>query len=139
MSTPITKLYEALTTVFTGAISLSPSPVPKNNLRPGEDPSEPEAGNMIFYNLSSTGWNKRSRRGTGVLSVSVAAVGNNITAGAIMDIIREVLTARALTNAGAGVTVHMMNESEDYTDVGTTASDRWLAATSFNWKLVEAA
>ncbi len=139
MSSPITKLYTALTTVFTGAITLSPSPVPANNLRPGEDPSEPEPGNMIFYNLSGTKWDSKSKRGTGILSVSVAAVGNNITAGEIMDIIREVLTARALTNAAAGVTVHMIKESEDYTDVGTTASDRWLAATSFDWKLIEAA
>ena len=137
MSSPITKLYEAMKTVLHGASSLVPTLVPADNIRPGEDPSEPESGNMVFYNLSETKWDRKARRGEGVMSLSVASVSNNVSAGQIMDVIRGLLTPRALTDANVGIRVSMMKESESYTDVGTTASDRWLAATSFNWKLIE--
>ena len=92
---------------------------------------------MVFYNLSETKWDRKARRGEGVMSLSVASVSNNVSAGQIMDVIRGLLTPRALTDANVGIRVSMMKESESYTDVGTTASDRWLAATSFNWKLIE--
>lgn len=137
MSAPITKLYEALKTVLLGASELTPTLVPANNIRPGEDPSEPESGSMVYYNLSETRWDKKSRRGEGVLSLSVASVANNISCGKIMDVIRDLLTPRALTNADKGVRVSLMQEAPSYTDVGTTVSDRWLAETTFNWKLVE--
>lgn len=136
---PVTKIYDAIKAVLVGAAELPASLVPENNIRPGEDPSEPEAGNMIFYSLTGTRWDRKRRRGEGVLSVSVASVGNNVKSGEIMDIIRGLLTPKALTDASSDLRVHMMKESEDYSDTGTTTSDRWLAATSFDWKLVEAA
>jgi len=134
----ITKIYTAVKTVLTGYTPLT-AKVPVNNIRPSEDPSEPAVGNMLYYSISGFQWDTKRLRGQGVLNVSVAATGNNIRAGEIMDIVRDVLTARVLSYDGGPLTFHLCKEQESYTDAGTTDSDRWLAATSFDLKVTEAA
>jgi len=138
MSSKIAKLYTAVKKVLTEASALT-SLVTANNIRPAEDPSEPESGPVVYYGLTGTKWDAKRGRGEGVLTLNVSSAGNNVDAGEIMDVIRDVLTAKALSYDGSPVTVHMLKESESYADAGTTVSDRWLAATSFDWKLVEAA
>ena len=132
-----TRLYEAVRHVLAGAGSIT-AKVPADNIRPSEDPLEPAAGNSIVYNWQAGRWFPKSRRGEGVLSLQVGAVNNKLVADEILDLVRAVLSARALSYSGSPVRVHQFVEDGAFTDAGTTDSDRFQAATSFQVRMIEA-
>lgn len=112
--------------------------VPVDNIRPIEDPLEPDAGNVIYYGWSSGRWHRKQKRGEGSFSITAAAVKNHAEATAIMDLIRDKLTERSLSYDGSPVRVHLFAEDDATTDTGTTASDRFLSVAVFSVKFIEA-
>lgn len=136
MSARMTKIYTAVKHVLDAAIPVAT--VPHVNIRPADDASEAQAGNMIYYGWAAGRWDSKSSRGSGTLNVSVAAVDDKVDAGAILDQVRDALTARALSYTGSPIRVHLFRETDSLGDAGTTDSGRSLAATSFDVKFVEA-
>jgi len=136
MSAKMAKIYTALKTVLDAAFD--PGDVPHDNIRPAQDLSEPEAGNMIYYSYTSGSWDNKARRGSGVISLSVGSVKEGVDANGLLDQARDALTARSLSYVGSPIRVHLFRESESLTDADTTDSGRSLAATSFDVKFVEA-
>lgn len=131
-------LYEAVYKVLkgTGAITAF---VPAANIRPSEDVEDPPTGNMIYYGWSGGRWDRKKRRGEGSFEITVAVVDNKIEATEVMDLVRAALTPKALTAELSGVKVSLFSEEDAFTDAGTTASNRFQAATVFSVKMVEAA
>ena len=136
MSAVMAKIYTAVKHVLDDQIPTAT--VPTNNIRPTRDESEPEAGNMIYYNWTAGSWDVKRRRGIGVLTLSCGSVDANKDANEILDLVRDALTARALSYSGSPLRVHLFKEDNALIDAETTASGRSLAATSFNVKMVEA-
>lgn len=136
MSAVMGKVYTAVKHVLDDQIASGT--VPHDNIRPTQDESEPGTGNMIYYNWSSGSWDVKRRRGTGILSVSVGSVEEGVDANEILDLVRDALTARALSYSGSPLRVHLFKEADSLADADTTDSGRSLAATSFNVKMVEA-
>ena len=138
MSVPMDKLKEAVFNVLKNDAGII-AQVPGENIRPLEDPIEPDAGNVIFYGWAGGRWQRKQRRGEGAFSVSVGAVKNHAEAAAILDLVRELLTPVALSYSGSPVRVALFAEEDATSDTGTTASGRYLSAASFSVKFVEAA
>ena len=136
MSLGMASIYDAIKHVLDAEIPTAT--VPKNNIRPSNDLSDPEAGNMIFYNYISGAEDRKKRRATGILTFSCASVEKDIDANAILELVRDALTARALSYSGSPLRVHLFKENDSLADAETTASGRELAATSFTVKMVEA-
>ena len=136
MSSAMAKIYTAVNKVLTDA--LAPATVPAVNIRPTQDESEPDVGNMVYYNWVSGSWDVKRRRGTGLLSLSVGSVEEGVDANEILDLARDALTARALSYSGSPLIVHLFKETDSLADAETTDSGRSLAATSFDVKMVEA-
>jgi len=105
--------------------------VPVNNIRPAEDPTEPEAGNLLYYGWASGSWDVKRNRGEGVIRIAAGAVDNNVVAGSILDLVRAALSARKLSYTGGPVRAHLWQEESAFTDAGTTDSARFLAATNY--------
>ena len=135
MSLNMASIYEAVKHVLDATIPTSR--VPTNNIRPAQDVSEPEVGGMIYYNWASGGEDIKRRRATGVLSLSVGSVINGIDANQILDLVRDALTARALTYSGSPIRVSLFKETDSLADAETTDSGRSIAATTFTVKMVE--
>jgi hypothetical protein len=112
--------------------------VPTDNIRPSEDRSAPGTGSMIYYNWQDGLWDVKARRGQGTFGISCGAVDTKVDANTILDLVREALTARALTYSGGPLRVSLFKEIDSQIDSGTTDGGRSLAATTFDVKFVEA-
>ena len=137
MSSVMSKIYEAVRTVLKNDAGIT-AKVPVDNIRPTDDESEPAPGNMIYYDYSSGKWDVKRRRGQGVFSVSCGSVDEKVHANEILDLVRDALTARALTYSGSPIRMHLFKEDDSLSDSGTADSGRAQAATTFAVKFVEA-
>lgn len=131
------KIYTAVKTVLDNDAAII-ALLPADNIRPTDDASEPEPGNMIYYNWQGGAWDLKARRGRGTLAVSTGSVDDKVNADEILDLVRAALTARALTYPGSPIRVHKFREVDSLNDSGTADSGRSLAATTFDVRLVEA-
>lgn len=113
--------------------------VPEENIRPSEDAVEQPVGNMIYYGWTGGRWDEKKGRGEGTFAISVGAVDNKVKGTELLDLVREALSARALTEKATGFKVPLFAEDNAFTDAGTTDGGRYQAAAVFRVKLVEAA
>ena len=131
-------LYDAVFKVLSGAGSIT-ALVPAANIRPSEDVADPPPGNMIYYGWAGGRWDRKRRRGEGTFGITGAVVDNKVKASEVLDLVRAALTPRALSDELTDVKVALFSDDDAFTDAGTTASDRYQAATVFLVKLAEAA
>ena len=64
---------------------------------------------------------------------------NKVKAGEILDLVREALTAKALTEKASGIKISLFSEDDAFTDAGTTDSGRYQVVAAFRVLMVEAA
>lgn len=128
--------YDAVFQVLKADGSIS-AVVPEVNIRPSEDVTEPLAGNMIYYGWTGGRWDEKRGRGEGTFTVSVGAVDNKVKGVELLDMVRNALTARALTEKATGFKVALFVEDDAFTDAGTTDQGRYQAVAAFRVKMVE--
>lgn len=134
----MTDLYDAVFQVLKDTAAIT-TLVPAANIRPSEDAVASPTGNMIYYGWTGGRWDEKKRRGEGTFGITVAAVDNKVKGGEILNLIREALTARALTEKATDIRVSLFSEDDAFTDAGTTDSGRSEVAAAFRVLMVEAA
>lgn len=111
--------------------------VPVANIRPSLDAVEAVKGNTIHYSWSASRWDKKRLRGEGVFNINVGSAKNKPDALEILELLRETMTPRALTNAAALVKVPLFVEQTALNDQETDETDRYEAASLFDVRLIE--
>lgn len=129
-------MYDRIFDLLKTDISLSPDPVPEENIRPEDDPTQLEDGPAITYSVVLA-VDLKARRATGSANVRVSSADGKVEALSLMDKVRTRLTARLLTGDASQVRVHLFKERESSaTDQGLDPTNRWSVATVFDLKAV---
>jgi hypothetical protein len=105
------------------------------NIRPADDATEPQKGNLIVFGLINSFWDRKARRGSGILTLSCETTTGKIPAHQLIEACRNVLTPKTLTDLG-GIRVHMFKERGVATDAGTSPAGWWQVGTQFDVRLV---
>lgn len=134
---PFLKFYDHVFDVLSNDAPLV-ALVPVVNIRPSQDVADPAKGNTIHYSWSASRWDKKRLRGEGTFNVSVGSAKNKTEALDILELVRELMTEKTLTDATpALVKVPLFSEQTALTDDDTDETGRYEAATQFDVKLIE--
>jgi hypothetical protein len=130
-------LYKSIKTVFTGDSALADL-VPVANMKPSNDPLPAVPGNLLTYGWVQSAWNRKARRGQGLLTIVASGEESKSPALQILARLRDLMTERTLSRAaGSVVTVHLCREQETTTDESLDGTGRFAVAAQFEIKLIE--
>jgi hypothetical protein len=136
MANPTEQVYKNVLALLSVNASLLEK-VPKANIFPSNDPGAQREGNLITYGFSQWAWDTKAKRGQGVLAINAESVANKLDSSAIMELVKGLLNARALTIAGTGIRVHLFKEQPETTDDPFTVAARFSTQSKFKIMLVE--
>lgn len=113
--------------------------VPEENIRPINDPTQPEEGNVITYNWSSGNFNDQQKKGVGTFSVIASVPENATKATELLEKVRAALTAKLLTKADNKVRVSKFVQNDALSDDEKTETGRFQASVTYDVRFVSAA
>ena len=130
-----TKSYENVYAALSKSVKLAELVDVENNVYPLNDPGTPGPGALVVYGWIAQQWNDKARRGQGTLAIIASSETNKVEASRMMDLIREVMTAKNLSDGS--VVFHLVREESGPGDGMTSPSGRFEIQAQFACKLVE--